>query len=211
MGPITVIALAAVAGLFGAGVGLSSERLARRGRPEPAAEAESRLESLRWLAAAAAGTLAVKASLSGQPGLALAWLPLLLVAPWLVAVQLVGARPPGRVLGVTTFLTVNGVVLATAFTGRPGLLVSAALGFVLTACLAVLVRRLVGGLVTDVEVQIAALVGLACGSLGLPAVGIALVWAVVSAGAAWAFGRFRVHPVGTALLAGAWVAATLAL
>jgi hypothetical protein len=72
---------------------------------------------------------------------------------------------------------------------------------------ALLGRRLIGDVIGVVEVKVAALVGLVTGSLGWPAVALAVLWAAAALATAWLGGRSRLARVAPALLVGAWVAA----
>ena len=208
MRPLTMMALAALAALLGMAVGRSQERLLRRagGPLGTSAMVDVGLARLRWVAPAVVASLILKAATSTTPSAALVWVPLALVGPWLVAVHYLGIGTADRVLAVAAFFTANGVVVAVAFTGNAGALVTAPLGMALVAGLALLGRRLLGDTVTVVEVKVAALVGLATGSLGWAAVGVAVVWTAVVLVTAWLWGRSRLARVAPALLAGAWVA-----
>jgi hypothetical protein len=122
-------------------------------------------------------------------------------------VHYVGIGTVDRVLAVSAFFTANGIIVAVAFTGDAGALLTAPLGMALVAGLALLGRRLLGDVVGVVEVKVAALVGLATGSLGWTAVALAVVWALAALATAGLWGRSRLARVAPALLAGAWVAA----
>jgi hypothetical protein len=213
MTPVTMVALAAAAAVLGMGVGRSQERLLRRaGGPRgTSAMVDVGLARLRWVAPAVVASLVLKAALSDQPPVALAWVPLALVGPWLVAVHYVGFGTADRVLAVAGFFTANLIIVAVAFTGDAAALLTAPLGMVLVAGLALLGRRLLGDAVGVLEVKVAALVGLASGSLGWPAVALAVLWAVVALATTWVWGRSRFARVAPALLAGAWVAALATL
>ena len=209
MTPLMMVALAAVAALLGVGVGRSQELLLRRaGGPRgTSAIVDVGLARLRWVAPAVVVSLVIKAAVSSTPSAALAWVPLALVGPWLVAVHYLGIGTVDRVLAVAAFFTANGIIVAIAFTGDAGALLSAPLGMALVAGLALLGRRLLGDVVGVVEVKVAALVGLATGSLGWTAVALAVVWALAALATAGLWGRSRLARVAPALLAGAWVAA----
>jgi hypothetical protein len=168
-------------------------------------------DRLHWLAAAVAATLAVKIAFAVQPPLALSWLPLALIAPWLVGARSAGLKPSDYLLVGATFFTLNGVVLAMAFTGRTERLLSALLGSLVAAGAVFLVGRVRPGLVGTSEVGIAALVGIATGAAGLWAVAVALLWAGGVVVAAVARRRPTGVHLGIGLLAGAWVAGVISL
>lgn len=204
-----MVAIAALAALLGAAVGRSQERLLRRagGPLGTSAMVDVGLARLRWVAPAVIASLVLKAATSSTPSAALVWVPLALVGPWLLAVHYLGIGTADRVLAIAAFFTANGIVIAVAFTGDARALVTAPLGMLLVAGLALLARSLLGDTVTVVEVKVAALVGLATGSLGWAAVGLAVSWTAVVLAMAWLSGRSRLAHVAPAVLAGAWVAA----
>ncbi len=209
MTPMTMMALAVVAALLGIAVGRSQELLLRRagGPLGTSAMVDVGLARLRWVAPAVVASLVLKAAVSPTPSAAVVWVPLALVGPWLVAVHYLGIGTADRVLAVAAFFTANAIIVAVAFTGDAGALVTAPLGMALVAGLALLARRLLGDIVGVVEVKVAALVGLATGSLGWPAVALAVLCAAAAVATAWLWGRSRLARVAPALLAGAWVAA----
>jgi hypothetical protein len=169
------------------------------------------LARLRWIAPAVVASLVLKAAVSTTPSAALVWVPLALVGPWLVAVHYIGIGTADRVLVVAAFFTANAIIVAVAFTGDASALVTAPLGMALVAGLALLARRLLGNIVGVVEVKVAALVGLATGSLGWAAVALAVLCAAAALATAWLWGRSRLARVAPALLAGAWVSALATL
>lgn len=213
MTPVTMMALAAAAALLGVGVGRSQERLLRRagGPLGTSAMVDVGLARLRWVAPAVVASLVIKTTVSATPSAALVWVPLALVGPWLVAVHYVGIGTADRVLAVAAFFTANGIIVAVAFTGNAGALFTAPLGMALVTGLVLLGRRLLGDIVGVVEVKVAALVGLATGSLGWPAVALAVLGATAALATAWLGGRSQIARVAPALLAGAWVAALATL
>ena len=209
MKPLTMMALAAVAALLGIAVARSQEHLLRRagGPLGTSALVDVGLARLRWVAPAVLASLVLKAALSSTPPATLVWVPLALVGPWLVAVHNLGIGTADRVLAVAAFFTANAIIVAVAFTGDAGALVTAPLGMVLVSGVALLGRRLLGDIVTVAEVKVAALVGLATGTLGWAVVALAVLWTAVVLATAWLWGRSRLARVAPALLAGAWVAA----
>jgi hypothetical protein len=213
MGPLTVLALAAGAVMLGAGLGLSEVVLLRRAGGSLATSAiiDVWAGRLRWLAPAIAGTLTLKTALSSRPQMALAWLPLVVAGPWLVAVLATGVGALNPTLLVATVLTANGVVMTVAFSGSADALLTAPLGMALLAGIAALVNRIAPGLVSLRDAQLAAFVGLATGALGWPAIGLALLCVAAILCAVRALARNRGLPVAPALLAGAWVAAAVVL
>jgi hypothetical protein len=213
MTPLKMLALAAAAALLGLAVGRSQERLLRRagGPLGTSAMVDVGLARLRWVAPAVVASLVLKAAVSATPSAAVVWVPLALVGPWLVAVHYIGIGTADRVLAVAAFFTANAIIVAVAFTGNARALVTAPLGAALLAGLALLGRRLLGDAVGVVEVKLAALVGLATGSLGWAAVALAVLAAAAALATAWLWGRSRLARLAPALLAGAWVAAVASL
>ena len=213
MTPLAMVALAGLAAMLGVALGRSQERLLRRagGPLGTSAMVDVGLARLRWIAPAVVASLVLKAAVSTMPSAALAWVPMALVGPWLVAVHFIGIGTADRVLTVAAFFTANGVIVAVAFSGDVGALITAPLGMALLAGLAWLGRRLLGDIIGTVEVRLAALVGLATGSLGWNAVALAVLVATAALAITWPWGRSRFVRVAPALLGGAWVAALATL
>ncbi len=213
MSPLIVLTLAVAGGVMGIGVGLVQERQLRKagGWAATSAMGDVGLERLRWVAPAVMATLAAKTALSDQPFAVLACLPLAVAGPWLLTVHATRIGSPDRVLAATAFLTANCVIFAAAFTGTGQALVTAPLGLVLLTCGALVAGRLLAGTVTIAEVKLAALVGLATGTLGWPALTIAMLCASILGVGSAALGHFRRPALVPALLAAAWVATLAAL
>lgn len=213
MTPLAMLGLAAAAALIGAGVGRSQERAVRRagGPLGTSAMVDGGLERVRWVAPAVAVTLVVRTALSDQPSAALVWLPLAVVGPWLLAVLVTGIGSADRMLAVAAFFTANGVIVNIAFTGRAEALLTAPFGLLLLGAVGLAARRLVPSGVGELEVKVAAVVGLAAGAFGWAALALALLWALGVFGVAWASRRPAQPRVGPAVLAGAWVAAIAVL
>lgn len=211
MGPMAWLALAGTAAGLGAALGRSEGLLLRRasGTLATSAVVDVGVQRLHWLAPAVALSLAIRAASSARPAVALVLVPLAVLGPWLAAARATGLGPADRGLTMAGVLSANGVVLATAFTGRAEILVTGFLGAALLTAIAVLARWSAPGVVGDAELKLAALVGLVIGALGWPAVALCLLWAAAAVAAAT--GRRRGSPVVPALLGGAWLAALAAL
>jgi hypothetical protein len=82
----------AIATVAGAALGWFQARLLRRRLQLGSHAWWPTPDRLHWLAAAVAATLAVRAAFAMQPPLALSWLPLALIAPWLVGARTAGLQ-----------------------------------------------------------------------------------------------------------------------
>ncbi len=213
MTPLTMLGLAAAAAVVGAGVGRSQERLVRRaGGPRgTSAMVDGGLERIRWVAPAVAVTLGLRTAMSAQPSAALVWLPLAVIGPWLLAVLATGIGSAERVLAAAAFFTANGIIVNIAFTGRAEALLTAPVGLLILGGVGLAARRLAGGRAGEVEVRVAAVVGLAAGAFGWQPMALALLWSLVVFGVSWAVRRLAQPRIAPALLAGAWAAAIVVL
>lgn len=161
-----------------------------------------------WTGVLTLGSLAAAAILSREPIAYLPLLPLAATGPWLAAVDFDVLRIPNRVLApaaVATVLTIGGTA-ATTQEWRSLIAPSAAA--LVTACVFAAIHFATRGGIGFGDVKLAAVIGLAVGSLGVGTAWLsvlagsiaALVWARVSR-------KTRSIPYGPWLLCGAWVAA----
>lgn len=164
----------------------------------------------RWVVGAstlAMGGLSAVAALSSNWSLYLPAFPLAVVGAWLAAVDLDVMRIPNRTLVWAAILTSASVGSLALAASNPGLAITALLGGLLAGGVFATVHFGTREGVGFGDVKLAALVGLAVGTLGLAAVWTAIIFGTVSAFVwAKATGRSRQIPLGPWLLVGGWVA-----
>ena len=164
-----------------------------------------------WTSVLTLGSLAAAAILSREPVAYLPLLPLAVTGPWLAAVDFDVLRIPNRVLLPATAVTtvaVVGVAVAERDWWALGLPVAAA---VVTGCVFASVHFATKGGIGFGDTKLAALIGLALGSVGLGAVWLGVL--VGSVGAlVWNRATRRASPIpyGPWLLLGSWIAALAA-
>jgi len=163
-----------------------------------------------WTSVLTLGSLAAAAIISREPITYLPLLPLAVTGPWLAAVDFDVLRIPNRVLLPTTAVTtvaVVGVAVAERDWWALALPVAAA---VVTGCVFASVHFATKGGIGFGDTKLAALIGLALGSVGLGAVWLAVVAGSVAA-LVWAKTSRRVGhiPYGPWLLGGCWLAAII--
>ncbi len=208
MNPIMLLAAAVAAALAGAALGAwQQHRLSRPPRSWWPWRDDPGYGWLRWLAAAVAGSCAVRFALALEPGIGWALLPLMIAGPWLAAVTMTGLHAPDTILATIAWLTLNGAIVAGAFAGGIGPAFSALLGAGLAGAVFGIAQLLLPDLIGSGEVKLAAVIGLATGTLGLMATGLAVGAGVLSG--LLSRGTYRRLPAGPWLLAGAWAAALL--
>lgn len=139
--------------------------------------------------------------------LAMTVLPLTLAAPALAAIDLDVMRLPNRILGPTALLTIAGVVIAVSWSGDWMVLAQASTGAVLSGGTFWLLNVVTRGGVGLGDVKLAALIGLATGSVSLIS-----VWWAIAAGTLLAVVRREAgkrpgaFAYGPYLLIGSWIA-----
>lgn len=163
-----------------------------------------------WTSVLTLGSLAAAAIISREPITYLPLLPLAVTGPWLAAVDFDVLRIPNRVLLPTTAVTtvaVVGVAVAERDWWALALPVAAA---VVTGCVFASVHFATKGGIGFGDTKLAALIGLALGSVGLGAVWLAVIAGSVAA-LVWAKTSRRVGhiPYGPWLLGGCWLAAII--
>jgi leader peptidase (prepilin peptidase)/N-methyltransferase len=139
--------------------------------------------------------------------LALAVLPLTLAAPALAAIDLDVMRLPNRILGPTALLTIASVAIAGNWSGDWMVLARASAGALLSGGTFWLLNVVTRGGIGLGDVKLAALIGLATGSVSLPT-----VWWAIAAGTLLALiwrkacKRTGAFAYGPYLLLGSWLA-----
>lgn len=163
-----------------------------------------------WTSVLTLGSLAAAAIISREPITYLPLLPLAVTGPWLAAVDFDVLRIPNRVLLPTTAVTTVaavGVAVAERDSWALALPVAAA---VVTGCVFASVHFATKGGIGFGDTKLAALIGLALGSVGLGAIWLAVVAGSVAA-LVWAKTSRRVGHIayGPWLLGGCWLAAII--
>jgi len=160
-----------------------------------------------WTSAVAVGSLAAVAVMSQEPLAYIPLLPLVVVGPWLAAVDFDVLRIPNRALAATAAATVLALVgLAQANQEWRTLLVPSATAAVAGGVFAVVHFATRGG-VGFGDVKLATVIGLAVGPLGVGAVWLTTLAGSVAA-VVWTKATRRSGPIpcGPSLLLGAWIA-----
>ena len=167
--------------------------------------------SRRWVVLTSAlsiGALAAAALFSSRPLAYLPMFPLAISGPWLAAVDFDVLRIPNRVLAPTAGLTLLAVVGVAVATRDWQTLAIPVVGALLSGAAFASVHFATKGGIGFGDVKLAALMGLAVGSLGAVAIWLSVLTGSVVA-LFWTRTKRRVGPIpyGPWLLCGAWMAA----
>lgn len=209
MQPILIIALATAAGVaLGFWLRRNLATLGYRNEDEQELPQPGPRRWVVWTSVLALGGIAAAATLSSDPIALLSLLPLAVAGPWLAAVDFDVLRLPNRVLGLTAAITVLVTIgEAAAAQNAREILVPVAAAMVTGGVFAAVHFATNGGIGFG-DVKLAAVIGLAIGSLGLTAAWLSVLVGSVAA-SAWAKLGHKVGPIpyGPWLLGGAWIAA----
>jgi len=207
--PILIIVLATAAGVpLGFWLRHNVAKLGYRSADEADLPAPGPRWWVAWTSVAAVGSLTAAAVMSREPLAYLPLLPLVVVGPWLAAVDFDVLRIPNRALAATAAATLIALVgLAQANLEWRTLLVPLATAAVAGGVFAVVHFATRGG-VGFGDVKLATVIGLAVGPLGVGA-----VWFSIFVGSIIAVVRARglgPIPYGPWILLGSWMAALTA-